>query len=655
MVLQFPRNTSQAHLAGKSKYPLRKRNPWTNLIPRNTESGKGIISVPNGRNIFNAVYFLEKGIGALKPNIVFVLTDDQGYGDLGCTGNPWVKTPSIDAFYDQSLRLTDFHVGPTCAPTRAGLMTGHYCNSTGVWHTVGGRSLMREEEWTLAEALGGAGYATGLFGKWHLGDNHPYLPHERGFQTAIYHGGGGISQTPDWWGNDYFNDTYHVNGVPKPFEGYCTDVFFREALKFIEENKDRPFFCYLSANAPHGPYNVEDRYANPYREQGVPEARARFYGMISNIDENFAKLRAKLQDLGIEDRTILIFMTDNGSSCGAMLDPDGFVVEGFNAGLRGMKGSAHEGGHRVPFFIRCPALGIDGGREVDALTANVDFMPTLLELCEVPVAKEHRFHGRSLCPLLQGKDMPELDDRIVVTDSQRMARPIKWRRSAAMRGKWRLISGRELFDIETDPGQHRDVAAEHPQIVEELRAGYEAWWELCKSQYRLETPLHIGSEDAVEVCLCSHDWRVDDLCDSSAHPWSQRHIREGLASNGRWEVIVCRSGRYRFELRRWPREAGHALGAGIEGDDIEWRRDAVQPGYENLYSGGVSLPLREAFIEIGGMEDSKPIDPQNPSVDFEINLDAGPTQLYTWFWDGHPQIDTSLRGAYYVYASFLGD
>ena len=260
-----------------------------------------------------------------KPNIVFVLTDDQGYGDLGCMGNEIIQTPHIDAFYDISVRLTDFHVGPTCAPTRAGLMTGHYANSTGVWHTIGGRSLLRKNEWSLADALKEAGYATGIFGKWHLGDEAPYRPQDRGFDEVVIHGGGGISQTPDHWGNDYFDDTYRVGEGLKKFSGYCTDVFFEEGIKFIEKNRDRPFICFLPTNAPHSPYNVDKKYSSPYKGK-VPEPRDRFYGMISNIDENFGRLRARLQELDLEQNTILIFMTDNGSSCGTSIDEQGYVI-----------------------------------------------------------------------------------------------------------------------------------------------------------------------------------------------------------------------------------------------------------------------------------------------------------------------------------------
>ena len=187
------------------------------------------------------------------PNVVFVLTDDQGYGDLSCHGNPVVKTPHIDALHACSVRLTDYHVGPTCAPTRAGLLTGHYANSTGVWRTSGGRSLLRANEISMADFFRRSGYATGIFGKWHLGDNTPYRPQDRGFETVVVHGGGGVGQTPDYWGNNYFDDSYWDGERYTRYDGYCTDVWFQQALNFIERNRQTPFFCYIPTNAPHSP------------------------------------------------------------------------------------------------------------------------------------------------------------------------------------------------------------------------------------------------------------------------------------------------------------------------------------------------------------------------------------------------------------------
>ena len=415
-----------------------------------------------------------------RPNVVFVLTDDQGYGDLGCHGNDVIRTPNLDRHHADGVRFTDFHVGTTCAPTRSGLLTGHDCNSAGVWHTIGGRSLLREDEWTLADALREAGYRTGHFGKWHLGDSQPFRPHERGFERSIYHAGGGIGNTGDPWGNDYFDDTYYVNGDPERFAGYCTDVFFREGLRFIEEHREEPFFCYIATNAPHTPLNVEPRYVERYRDAVPHEDRARFYGMITNIDENFGTLTRALEELGLADDTIVVFMTDNGTATGVELDADEHPREGpgsFNAGMRGRKGSPYEGGHRVPFLLRYAGGGAAGGRDVDTLTSYVDFMPTILDLCGLKAPAGRSFHGRSLLPLMRGEPGGDWAQRIVVSDTQRIARPMKWRKSSVMRGRWRLVNGTELYDLDRDPGQRTDVAAANPSLVAELRAGYDRWWE----------------------------------------------------------------------------------------------------------------------------------------------------------------------------------
>ena len=572
-----------------------------------------------------------------RPNIVFVITDDQGYGELGCHGNPVIQTPHMDALHGVSFRLTNYHVGPTCAPTRAGLMTGHYHNSTGVWHTIGGRSLLRQDEWSLASALSENGYVTGLFGKWHLGDNYPYRPQDRGFQEVVTHGGGGVGNTPDYWGNKYNDDHYAVNGEWKPFEGYCTDIWFAEALKFIERNRDRPFFCYITTNAPHSPYIVDDRYSDPYVGQVEDQDRANFYGMITCIDENLGVLHERLREWGLEENTILIFMTDNGSAGGATLDQDQFVVGGYNAGMRGKKGSEYEGGHRVPLFIHWPGGGMDYGRDIPELTANVDMMPTLLALCGADPG-DHTFDGKSLVPLLNdtGEDWP---DRVMVTDSQRITYPIKWRKSATMAQRWRLINGVELYDILVDPGQRHDVAAEHPDVVAELRGGYDAWWTTVGRQFDSLIPIPVGTNEGETALLNSHDWRNDPV----ACAWNQAQIRAGLECNGYWEIDVAVSGRYRFELRRWPREEDRAIAEGIPGAWVSYR------DIKHGYGGGRAIPLVNAEIQVAGYSERQAIAPDAECVVFTADLAAGETLLQTYLYDA----EGGSMGAYYVYVERL--
>jgi arylsulfatase A-like enzyme len=578
-----------------------------------------------------------------RPNIIFVLTDDQGYGDLGCHGNQAIRTPNLDRFHGQCVRFTDYHVGTTCAPTRCGLMTGHYCNSAGVWHTIGGRSLMREDEWTLPAALREAGYRTGHFGKWHLGDAHPLLPHERGFEVSVYHGGGGVGNTPDPWGNDYFDDTYFVNGVMKKFTGYCTDVFFGEAMKFIERHADEPFFCYLATNAPHGPHYVEKEYSDMYGGSTPHDERAKFYGMVTNIDENFGRLCARLDELGLTEDTVLVFMTDNGTAGGVETDADGFVQEGpgtFNAHMRGQKGSPYEGGHRVPLFIRYPAGGIVGPRDVDALTSYVDFMPTLLELAEVEVPAGRSFHGRSLLPLIRGQADEYWAQRVTVADTQRVATPVQWRLSSAMKQKWRLVNGTELYDLAGDPGQRTNVADEHPDVVAEIRAGYEKWWAIVSEQFDRDVPFAIGDTDET-VRLTTHDIRNE----TAITAWHQYHVRTGLAVSGWWEIDVRKAGRYAFELRRWPEEAGHAIAAGIEGDDVEWRRDIINPRRADRHSGGTALDIRWAQLTIQGRNYQAEVDGARAAATFEVDLTVGPDHLFAAFYDKKER----TIAPYYIY------
>ena len=343
------------------------------------------------------------GVVAQRPNVVLVITDDQGYGDVAAHGNEMIRTPNLDALHADSVRLTDYHVDPTCSPTRSALMSGRYSTRTGVWHTIMGRSLMAANETTLAERFAANGYRTAMFGKWHLGDNAPCRPQDQGFEHVVWHHGGGVGQGPDYWGNDYFDDTYEVNGEWRAFDGYCTDVWFEQAADFISREDARPFFVYLSTNAPHGPYLVDPSYSAPYERDGVAKTMSKFYGMITNIDENVGRLRELLSDLDLADDTVFVFTTDNGTAAGDRRrgDEPG-EWPGYNAGMRGKKGSEYDGGHRVPFFVYWPKGGVSGGRDVDALAAHVDVMPTLTELCGLQATPAVDGDGVSFAGPLRG-------------------------------------------------------------------------------------------------------------------------------------------------------------------------------------------------------------------------------------------------------------
>ncbi|MDV7185953.1 arylsulfatase [Lutibacter sp. TH_r2] len=577
-----------------------------------------------------------------KPNVVLVITDDQGYGDLGIHGNEIIKTPNIDAFHSESYHLTDFHVGPTCAPTRSGLMTGRYANSVGVWHTVGGWSLLRQQEKTMADMFTQAGYKTGGYGKWHLGDNYPFRPENRGFQETVMHGGGGVYQTPDYWGNTYFNDTYFKNGKPQKYEGYCTDVFFDEATEFIKKNKDEPFFCYISTNAPHGPYNVPLEYYNMYKdidENTLSDTQKRFYGMITNVDDNFGKLRETLEELKIADNTILIFMTDNGSAAGYKYDKKTKKTLGFNAGMKGAKGSAYEGGHRVPFFIHWKNGNITTSKDFSQLTANLDIMPTLAELCGIELPKNGMpIDGKSLVPIFKN---PELEDnRMLVTDSQRLQELKKWRNSSVMQNKWRLINGKELYNIESDKGQKNNLADENPVKVKEMRDFYEKWWKQVSVQGGEEVYIPIGTKFENPTTLTSHD--LHSMKEKEFYAWNQVYTRNGAIAEGYWSIDVAEAGDYEISLRRYPIESGLKINTTtpkITSEDV--------PGLEKTIPEGQNLGFVKAAIKIQGIEDQKEFANDSESVNFNVKLEKGKTQFEASFFNKKGV----EYAAYYVYVN----
>jgi len=563
---------------------------------------------------------------ATPPNIILIVTDDQGYGDLCCHGNTMIHTPQLDRLHGESVRLTNFHVDPTCAPTRAALLTGRYSTRSGVWHTIMGRSLLHRDERTMADVLGDAGYRTGIFGKWHLGDNYPMRPQDRGFGESVVFSGGGIGQTPDHWGNDYYDDTYLHNGVPERYTGYCTDVFFAEAVKFIAADTSRPFFAYIATNVPHSPYIVPERYRLPYAERGVPRPMDSFYGMIENMDENLGRLRAGLQALGVDNNTLLIFATDNGTAAGIVngaipsgtgapeSNPSGW--HGFNAGMRGIKASEYDGGHRVPCFWRWPAGGIGGGREVVPLTAHFDVLPTLIDLCAITPPTGAEFDGCSLAPLLRGTAV-KWPERTLFVHRQRAEIPPKWTASAVMTDRWRYNNGGELYEIQRDPGQMTNVAAQHPAVVAELRSRYETWWNSLAPAMARYAFIVVGSEKADPVRLSCHDWHAEDQKDI---PWNQTQIQVAPWANGYWMIEVARTGRFEVTLRQQPAEAEfpiQAARARVAVDDYE--ATAVVPA-------GVT------------------------SVTLPLSLRGGPARLQTWLMD---DAAGKSRGAFFVELRWL--
>lgn len=420
-----------------------------------------------------------------KPNIIFILTDDQGYGDLSCHGNPILKTPNIDRIHAEGVRFTDFHVSPTCSPTRSALMTGRNPFSNGVTHTILERERLTPKAITLAQVLKTAGYTTGIFGKWHLGDEPAYWPSKRGFDEMFIHGAGGIGQSypgscGDAPGNTYFNPAILHNGKFVKTRGYCTDVFFERATRWVETVKGKqPFYCHISTNAPHGPLQVrpedEKRYSDKVKAANV----AKFFGMIANIDDNVGRLLDKLAEWKIERDTLVIFMNDNGGTVG---------VSVHNAGMQGSKNSPWLGGTRAASLWRWP--GTLKPADVDRLTAHLDFFPTLAELAGAkPTAEvKAQVEGRSLVPLLSDPKA-EWADRMLFTHIGRWpkgAKPgdFKYMPCGVRSTRWHLVNVTRndtkrwrLFDVKADPGETKDVATQHPEVVKEMEAAYDRWWD----------------------------------------------------------------------------------------------------------------------------------------------------------------------------------
>ncbi len=555
------------------------------------------------------------------PNVILIMTDDQGYGDIAAHGHPHLKTPNMDRLWRESVRLEHFHVDATCSPTRSALMTGRFPGRVGVWHTTSGRNLLRTDETTMGDVFQSAGYRTGVFGKWHLGDNYPYAARFRGFDDAVVHAGGGVGQTPDYWGNDYFEDHYDDNGTWRPFQGYCTDVWFGEALRFIRESGDEPFFLYLPTNAAHQTRpHVPDRYRALYDDVDTNDRLRIFWGMITNIDDNLGVLLDRLEDWDLLDNTILVFMGDNGSTMGPRMYPENERADWsatYNAGLRGWKGSHYDGGHRSFCFIHHPAGGLGGGREIHRLTAHLDLLPTLAELCGIALPDHVVPDGKSIVPLLQNPDDESWPDRKLLIEHQRVHIPEKWRDTVIMTDRWRLVNNEELHDIQADPGQRDNVIAAHPEVVAQLAGFYDAYWEQVSKRHHEISPFYVGAEAQNPVQLNAHDWMPPR---EGRAPWNQPGVHNRVVGNGTWNVHVARTGRYRLTLRERPAVADFPLKA------------------------------ETAALEIGGGEKiTQAVEEGTSGVEFEMDLEKGDTTLRTWL----DEADGTSRGAFFVDVEFL--
>jgi arylsulfatase A-like enzyme len=486
------------------------------------------------------------------PNVIIIMTDDQGYGDLGFTGNPHVKTPHIDNFARESIRFNQFYVSPVCAPTRASLLTGRYSLRTGIRDTYNGGSMMATEEITIAEMLKTAGYQTGIFGKWHLGDNYPFRPGDQGFNESLIHLAGGIGQPGDFTtffkgDRSYFDPILWLDGNQKAYQGYCSDIFTNEAISFIEKNHENPFFCFLSFNAPHTPLQVPDEYLELYEnidpssgfetderpfhqmtEKDKEDAR-KVYAMVTNIDDNVGKLLQKLEELQIAENTLVIFMTDNGPE-----------QRRYNAGMRGLKSSVFRGGVRVPFFWRLPALS-KGNKDIETTTAHIDLLPTLSQLCNVDMPDDRPIDGKSFLNLIKGKSSEDFDNRSLFFYWTRRY-PELYNNIALQKGNYRLIGNTgyqasagdfRLFDINEDPHELHDMVASNQSVAEDMKEELDRILKDITNSPHLRNPrrIIIGSKHENPTFLNRND------ANGPRPIWTQEE------ASGMWKVKI-HEGRY---------------------------------------------------------------------------------------------------------------
>jgi len=571
-----------------------------------------------------------------KPNIVLIVTDDQGYGDFKQGGNTVVHTPNINKLVAESTLLTNFHVDPTCSPTRAALMTGRHSMRAGVWHTTMGRSLMPNELVTMPEILKDSGYSTAIFGKWHLGDNYPFRPQDQGFDYSLIHGGGGVGQTADLWGNTQFDDTYLRNGHPEGFSGYTGDIWFKEASEYIrkKQQSQQPFFVYIATNAPHRPWRAPEKFIKPYLDQGLPEDVARFYAMITATDVQIGNLRQQLTEQGLADNTIFIVMSDNGSALDGRKNyfgSQGFSVFKkqikqqfpkwqFNANLRGYKTDVYDGGHRVPLVIHWPRGQLNIATTIDSLTAHYDILPTLIELTNINYETEKlSLDGQSFAELLSQEQQTKLvfDNRAVVITNQRLFIPQKDRPAAVLTNRWRYILNSKtekeaLYDIQEDPSQQHNVLAHHAEVAKSLSAVYDNWWLDVTEEGIEENRIIIGNKAENPVRLTAMDWM--EAPSTSAIPWNPG-----------------------FQPAEDENPYANWLTKETSFKPLPWYVDVEESGLYQIaifiHDKPASMPLakRYAFLMLNDQKLKTPISGLASHAIFNVKLAKGPLDIKGWF------------------------
>lgn len=472
-----------------------------------------------------------------KPNILLILTDDQGWGDIHSHGNEYLNTPTMDKLADSGARFDHFYVSPLCAPTRAALLTGRYYLRTGVHGVSNGKENLRSDEVTMAEIFKQNGYATGCFGKWHNGAHYPYDPNGKGFDEFLGFCAG-------HWGN-FFDPVLQHNSNFEQTEGYIADVTTDAAIRFIQKNQNNPFFLYVPYNPPHSPFQVPDQYFDKYKAKGLNNKDACVYGMCENLDDNIERLLNYLEKTNLRKNTIVVFITDNG--------PNG---ERFNGGMKGIKGSCHEGGIRVPCFISWPGQ-IPEKKHIEELAAGFDILPTLADLTGIKKPQTKPWDGVSLKPLLM-EENPEWKSRTLYTHLHG--------RGGARTASHRLYVDANkkivaLYNMIEDPGETRDISKLNPALTAKLLADYQAWHkDVTKDGFEIE-PIPVGYKEASLTILPAHEamllpgnWKGIRYHGSEQHPgmgWAHDWIDfwTDIKSSFYWDVNFVKTGIYHLTMK----------------------------------------------------------------------------------------------------------
>jgi arylsulfatase len=555
-----------------------------------------------------------------RPNVIIILSDDQGYGDFSCHGNPVLKTPALDKLYNESVRFGNFHVSPLCTPTRGQLMTGLDAMHNKAATVLTGRNLMRRDLITMPEVFSNNGYATGIFGKWHLGDTYPDRPMDRGFQKCIWHKGWGLLSEIEY-DNDYYETRYLDSLETKQSGEYCTNLWFNKAIEWMEEKADQkqPFFTYLALNSPHGPFFSPAQDYNFYCDQVTDSTTASFLGMIQNIDRNMERLDDWLEKTNLKNNTLIVFMNDNGGTGG---------VELYNAGMRDKKGSNYEGGHRAACFIRWQNGQFGNPRTVSYASQIQDLLPTFIDLFGFKIQEKYQYDGESLAPVLRSDK--KSDNRMFVVQYGGHVKPEKYF-SCVVWDSWRLVGEDELYDLDKDPGQVKNVARDNPAVITKMREFYEGWWKKTEAGINEFVPVIIGSNKENPVIFNSNNW-VGEAVNTQ---WNVA-LGKGTPKGGSSHIHVTKSGKYRVELSRWPFHLQRSLtdvGPGTSVGGTEIRQGKAVP----VHFGCVSLNNGNPVITESKAGAS--------AVTFEMELQTGDCTFQAWFKNKDGK---DLCGAYYV-------